>query len=160
MAAMLRPIGETFADFVINTVMPAVEKEFPVRTGRENTAFCGSSAGGLESFYIARSFPDRFCAAGVFSPVPFGLIYSAEEAREWIIQHIQQGEKMPYLYLYAGGADDMEKVFCHGMEQTWQLLKEYYPDNLLNKVIMPEQHHHESAWEIVFKDFLHIFLSH
>lgn len=159
MAAMLRPRGEIFADFVLHTVMPAVEAQFPVKTGRENTAFCGSSSGGLASLYFALAFPDKFCAAGVFSPVPPGLIYMPEDAAQWIRRHIQQRENLPYLYMYAGGADEMEKMFCAGLEQTCQLIGEYYPAELLNKVIMPEEHHHESAWEKVFKDFLHIFLS-
>lgn len=157
MAAMLKPRGELFADFVINTVMTTVEKQFPVKTGRENTSFCGSSSGGLASLYFALSFPDKFCAAGVFSPVPYYLIYEAKDVENWIYQCVKQQEALPYLYMYAGGADEMEKAFCQGTEHTWQLLKECYPSGLLNKVIKPEQRHHESAWEIVFRDFLHIF---
>ena len=44
---LMDPQGESFDDFVVNTVMPAVEESFPVKKGRENTAFCGSSSGGL-----------------------------------------------------------------------------------------------------------------
>ena len=35
---MMAPEGEAFDDFVVNTVMPEIEKRFPVLTGRENTA--------------------------------------------------------------------------------------------------------------------------
>ena len=40
------PEGEIFDRFVTETVMPEVESRFPVKTGRDNTAFCGSSSGG------------------------------------------------------------------------------------------------------------------
>ena len=64
---MMAPEGEAFDDFVVNTVMPEIEKRFPVLTGRENTAFCGSSSGGLQAYYTVLSHPDKFCLAGVFS---------------------------------------------------------------------------------------------
>lgn len=48
---MMAPEGELFDDFVVNTVMPEIEKRFPVQTGREYTAFCGSSSGGLQAYY-------------------------------------------------------------------------------------------------------------
>ena len=62
------PEGEIFDGFVIDTVMPAVEARFPVKRGRRNTAFCGSSSGGLQSFFTALSHPELFGMAGVFSP--------------------------------------------------------------------------------------------
>ena len=34
---MMAPEGELFDDFVVNTVMPEIEKRFPVQTGREYT---------------------------------------------------------------------------------------------------------------------------
>ena len=34
-----------------------------------------------------------------------------------------------------------------------------YPPGRLKTVILPEKPHHESAWEEVFRDFLHIFLT-
>ena len=54
------PAGEAFDDFVVNTLMPVVEERFPVKKGRENTAFwtipretlcairCSSSRGSTE----------------------------------------------------------------------------------------------------------------
>ena len=75
----VNPSGEVFDDFVVNTVMPAVEAQFPVRKGRNETAFCGSSSGGLQSYFTALSHPDKFCAAGVFSPAL--MFYSPEDMR-------------------------------------------------------------------------------
>lgn len=56
----LIPTGEVFDDFVVNTVMPAVEAQFPVKKGRAYTAFCGSSCGGVQTFYTVLSHPEKF----------------------------------------------------------------------------------------------------
>ena len=149
--------GEIFDDFVINTVMPTVEKQFPVKTGRKNTAFCGSSSGGLMSLFTALSHPEKYCAAGVFSPVPLEMIYVSEEAHNWI--RSKMTDNMPYLYMYCGGTGEQEKMMCFFMEQTYSFMKEFYPADKLKKVVKPEEEHHEKAWSAVFRDFLHMFVS-
>lgn len=155
MRSLLDPRGEVFADFVVNTVMPAVEERFPVQSGRENTAFCGSSSGGLEAFFIALSYPDVFCAAGVFSPC--FMFYTPDDLFKWIRGRL--GDNMPYLYLYSGAGDEHEKVICMSTEQTYDMLVECYPPESLNEVILMDQPHHEKAWAQIFPDFLHTFLS-
>ncbi|MBQ3266225.1 MAG: alpha/beta hydrolase [Ruminococcus sp.] len=151
--SMIAQEGEVFAEFVLSTVKPVIEDRFPVKTGRENTAFCGSSSGGLESFYMALNYPEVFCAAGVFSPVYY--IYSPADLQSWILSSIK--EKMPYLYFYAGGGDELEKVLREGMEFVYDFLVQCYPSEQLNAVILPENKHNEEAWREIFKDFLHTF---
>ncbi len=150
----VKPEGEVFDDFVVNTVKPAVEARFPVKTGREYTAFCGSSMGGLQSFFTVLSHPDLFCAAGVLSPA--FLMFSEEDMRRWI--HSVLRDQKPFLYLFSGAADELEKKILRCTEWTAALLKECYPKEKLKIVIRPEQRHHETAWEPVFRDFLHLFL--
>lgn len=149
------PEGEVFDDFIINTVMPEVEKQFPVKTGRENTAFCGSSSGGIMSFFTALSHPDKYCAAGVFSP-PF-VMFTIEDLKNWI--SIRIGENMPYLYIYSGGADRVESEILESVRQTSVIFDELYPSDRMYRKLIPEQIHKEEAWEPIFKDFLHNFLS-
>ena len=148
------PQGEIFDEFVVNTVMPAVEKQFPVSRKREDTAFCGSSSGGLQAFFTALSHPDLFCAAGVLSPA--FLLYSSEDMRKWIYSRL--GEALPYLYIYTGAGDELEMNVFESVEQTYDILSECYPFDKLNEVVLFEEKHHESAWEPVFGDFLHTFL--
>lgn len=154
---MCVPDGEAFESFIINTVMPAVEKDFPVKTGRENTAFCGSSSGGLFAFYIALNHPELFSFSGVFSPAPINMIYDYQEAEKWMLSKL--GGNMPFLYMYSGGADQAEKDILSGLEQVCAFLEDKYPSELIKKVVSPDMKHHESAWEQVFRDFLAIFLS-
>ena len=155
MRQMMHPEGEVFDDFVVNTVMPAVEERFPVKTGRTNTAFCGSSSGGLMAFYIALNHPDLFRAAGALSPA--FCFYMPGSAENWA--HSVIGEEPPYLYLYSGAGDFLEQQICQSTEAVYDALLECYPPLKLNEVILMGAKHHESAWEPIFKDFLHTFLS-
>ena len=159
MRALIDLRGEVFARFVIETVMPEVEEQFPVRTGKENTAFCGSSAGGLEALFTVLTYPDKFCAAGVFSPAPLRVIYAPEDAEKWLINSVKDKRELPLLYLYSGAAEPIEQDICKDTELTYELLSRYYTDGKLKKVIKPEEKHHESAWAEQFRDFLHIFLN-
>ena len=152
---MMAPEGEAFDDFVVNTVMPEIEKRFPVLTGRENTAFCGSSSGGLQAYYTVLSHPDKFCLAGVFSPT-FPILYT-EDVIRWTKETV--GENKPYLYIYSGSNDRMEQEICESTEAVVEAISEFYPKEKLKVNILPEQPHHESAWAAVFKELLHTFLT-
>lgn len=149
------PEGEIFDGFVMNTVIPEIEKRFPVKTGRENTAFCGSSSGGLQAFFTALSHPETFCISGVFSPA--FLLYSEDDMRRWIYSRLT--EQLPYLYIYTGAGDELELRILGSVEWTYDILTECYPPELMTEIILPDQKHNEAAWEIIFKDFLHTFLN-
>lgn len=147
--------GEIFDAFVVDTVMPAVEAQFPVLTGRANTAFCGSSSGGLQAFFTALRHPEMFAAAGVFSPA--FLLYDSGDMQRWIAA--QTREEMPYLYVYTGAGDELEYGIYESVEAVYDMLLACYPPEQFNEVVLPENKHHESAWAAVFPDFLHTFLT-
>jgi predicted alpha/beta superfamily hydrolase len=151
----LIPAGEGFLDFVVNTVMPAVERRFPVRTGRQNTAFCGSSCGGMMAFFAVLSRPELFCAGGVLSPA--FLIFRREDMDRWV--HSVLGPEKPFLYLFTGAGDELEKQICESERWTREILRDCYPDERIKEVVLPDRIHHEVAWEPIFRDFLHIFLT-
>jgi cyclomaltodextrinase len=56
-----------YARFLIEELMPRVDREFRTRTGPENTATMGSSMGGLLSFYLVTHHPETFGACGCMS---------------------------------------------------------------------------------------------
>lgn len=155
MRLLIHPEGDEFARFVVEVVKPAVEEMFPVKKGRDFTAFCGSSSGGLESFFIAMNYPKLFSAAGVFSPA-FEM-YTKKEFRAWL--EGKTSDAMPFLYLYMGEGDAKEKSMYKSGKFAFDLLKECCPPQRLKEVIKPDQPHNEAAWRSVFPDFLSIFLS-
>lgn len=147
--------GEIFDSFVVDTVMPYIESNFPVRRDREATAFCGSSSGGLQSFFTGLSHRERFSFLGVFSPA--FLLYSAEDLKSWISKMITDDQ--PYLYIYTGAEGDLERRIYESVEVVYDILTELcYPYDLLNEVVLFENEHNEEAWREIFRDFLHTFL--
>ncbi len=154
MRRMMIPEGERFDDFVLNTVIPVAEARFPVKKGRAYTAFCGSSSGGLQSFFTVLSHPDRFSYAGVFSPA--FMMYHTDDLDRWICSMIK--EELPNLWIYSGGEMGLEREIMSCVETVCEVLEQVYPKSFFIKDLRAEQPHHESAWEPVFKDFLHTFL--
>ena len=152
---MMIPDGESFDAFVLDTVMPEIEKRFPVLSGRENTAFCGSSSGGLQAYYTVLSHPDRFGYGGVFSPA-FSL-YATEDVINWTKKAFSP--IVPYLYIYSGSGDQLEQEIRESTETIVQAITDFYPQDKLDVKILPEQPHHEKAWAEEFKILLHLFLS-
>lgn len=154
MKSMYNPKGELFDDFVINTVMTEVEKCYPVKTGKENTAFCGSSSGGLESFYIALSHPDIFGKAGVFSPA--FMMYDKEDFEKWIRAKADVETELPFLYMYTGGNGDLEKQIDTDFKWVIGILNDCYPSDKLKAIEITENPHNETAWASQFPIFLNI----
>lgn len=152
---LVNPFGEKFDEFVVNSVMPEIEARFPVKKGRENTAFCGSSMGGLYSFYTAAVHKDLYSYVGVFSPA--FMFYLSEDLEKWMRSNVNKD--MPYIYMYAGGADPLEQMIMQSEKHFYSVLEECCPENLHENIVMPEENHNETAWSRIFAGFLHGFLS-
>jgi predicted alpha/beta superfamily hydrolase len=56
-----------YARFLIQELMPRVNRDFRTLTGPGNTAVMGSSMGGLLSFYLVTRHPEAFGACGCIS---------------------------------------------------------------------------------------------
>jgi S-formylglutathione hydrolase FrmB len=56
-----------YARFLIEELMPRVNREFRTLTGPANTAHMGSSMGGLLSFYLVTHHPEAFGSCGCMS---------------------------------------------------------------------------------------------
>ena len=61
---------DNFINELINEIMPYVESNYSVATGRENTALAGFSMGGRNTLYIGFTHPELFGYLGAFSPAP------------------------------------------------------------------------------------------
>ncbi|MCK9170747.1 MAG: alpha/beta hydrolase-fold protein [Treponema sp.] len=64
---------DNFIHDLFTDLMPFIENNYAVQTGRDNTAVAGLSMGGRESLYIGFTKQESFCAVGAFSPAP-GLL--------------------------------------------------------------------------------------
>ena len=97
-------------DYVINDVtgplMSAVNKEYSTLTGRENTAICGFSMGGRESFNIAFRRPDLFGAVGGFCPAP-GAFDGGDMLTKDELQLSDEYKNSTYIQITKGAKDTM-----------------------------------------------------
>ncbi len=64
---------DNFINDLRDDLMPYMEANYSVATGKENTAIAGLSMGGRESLYIGLTMPETFGYIGSFTPAP-GLL--------------------------------------------------------------------------------------
>lgn len=64
---------DNFINDLTTDLMPFIENEFSVATGRDNTAITGFSMGGRESLFIGYQLPEKFGYIGAVCPAP-GLV--------------------------------------------------------------------------------------
>ena len=57
----------TYTAFVLNELLPYIQKKYRVTNQPAQSAFAGFSLGGLSAFDIVWNHPDRFSKAGAFS---------------------------------------------------------------------------------------------
>lgn len=148
--------GKYYSDFVVNTVMPYIEKNYNVYTDRKHTAVAGSSSGGIESFYIGMEHPDKFGTIGALSPA-FVLYDDAT----WINYLKQKDLKKnkPFVYIYNGNADDLEKRLKTDAESMPKNLKQVgYKDKDYVIKLYDKGLHNEKYWRALFPEFLKKFI--
>lgn len=59
--------GDSYLDFLVNTVRPYVEEHYSVAVNRDSISIMGSSMGGLISLYAICEYPEVFGSAGCLS---------------------------------------------------------------------------------------------
>lgn len=69
---------DDFADFLFGELKPKIDAQFRTRPGPDDTAFLGSSLGGMAAFHLGWKRPDRVRRLGILSP---SLWWNGEEAR-------------------------------------------------------------------------------
>lgn len=62
-----KPQSDQYLSFIIKELMPYIEKNFAVYSGKEHTYIAGSSMGGLISIYAICEYPDQFEGAACLS---------------------------------------------------------------------------------------------
>ena len=109
----LRYIYDKAIDDVAVDLMPFIEKNYPVKTGRENTAVAGMSEGGAKSFCTGFKWLDKFGYIAGFAP-DTNVIAIGENYMDsfWTVPYFPDGFPQPtadttpyYLYMTVGSED-------------------------------------------------------
>ncbi|ORX69831.1 esterase [Anaeromyces robustus] len=88
---------DNFINELVDVIMPYMEQNYPILTGKDNTALCGFSMGGRNSLYIAYKRSDLFGYVGDdFSGHHPGL-FTEEQFRS---------DDPPYVTLISCGTND------------------------------------------------------
>ena len=127
--------ASAYARFLIEELLPRINREFRTRTGPANTAVMGSSMGGLLSFYLVTRHPDVFGACGCLSThfplseAMAGQVFPAmaagatRDSIPYIIRAIDSGMTVPrgtrYWFDYGSLGLDASYGPTHQAVQAW-----------------------------------------
>ena len=102
---------DNFINDLVNDLMPHIESEYSVLTGRENTYLAGFSMGGRETIYITLQRPELFGYVCAISPAP-GIVPTQDKfmTHEGQIQEDEmkfaEGAKEPNVFIVCCGSRD------------------------------------------------------
>ncbi|MBE6049552.1 MAG: hypothetical protein E7214_02545 [Clostridium sp.] len=102
---------DNFVNDLTNDLMPYIESNYSVATGRDNTAIAGFSMGGRETLFIGVTRADKFGYVGAMCPAP-----GVTPGRDGMMNHKGQLQESqfkvtnhaydPYVLMIAAGTND------------------------------------------------------
>ncbi|MEE0061284.1 MAG: alpha/beta hydrolase-fold protein [Acutalibacteraceae bacterium] len=142
--------GECFASFVVNKIIPYINENYNVFTDKEHTAICGSSSGGLESFYMGMEYNNLFGFVGALSPAL--ALFEQPVWRSFLQQF--NIESLLNLYMYIGGNDYAEQE----LRKDVLGMREYLANRLCYEAefrfdYIENNYHNEACWGGAFIRF-------
>jgi predicted alpha/beta superfamily hydrolase len=136
--------GDAYADFLVQTLKPYIDKNYRTLKGRDNTFIAGSSMGGLISMYAILKYPKTFGGAGVFSPSFWIAPRIYDEIKE-------KGEKIKgKIYFYAGKQEG--EVMVTDMLKAFEKMSDVSKARMTT-VIRDDGKHTEATWRKEFPLF-------
>jgi predicted alpha/beta superfamily hydrolase len=133
--------GKKYANFIVRTLKPYIDKNYRTRPERQHTGVGGSSMGGLISIYAGLMYPEVLGRLMIFSP----SLWVSEKIYFDAIEFFNPMETK--IYVYAGGKEGRYMI------QSTERLKEaverqgWSPERLQLKLsIDPKGEHNETRW--------------
>ncbi|MBQ9679724.1 MAG: hypothetical protein IJV48_03455 [Ruminococcus sp.] len=107
-----KAIEETGVD-----LMPFIEENYPVKTGRENTAIAGMSEGGAKSLCTGFTWLDKFGYIGTFAPDTGVIPTEYFKGTFWNTPYMEEfpqptEDNTPYYLYMAVGSEDPWNIDC------------------------------------------------
>ena len=163
-------LAKKYNSFIIKELMPAFNKDFSVKTGFENTFFCGFSLGGLSAMDIVWENPKVFSKVGVFSgsfwwrKKAYESGYDEDKDR---IMHtlVREGKfhENQKFWFECGTEDEKEDRNKNGIidsiDDTQDLIKElekkgFVPNKDIQYVEVQGGQHNQATWSKIMPIFL------
>jgi predicted alpha/beta superfamily hydrolase len=137
--------GNEYADFLVKTLKPFIDKNYNTLKDRKNTFIAGSSLGGLISLYAVLKYPEIFGGAGVFSPA---FWISGTKIFDDIKTKGKQVNSR--IYFYAGKLEG--ETMVPDIQKAYDLMSGVSKSKMTT-VIRDDGKHNEARWRIEFPLF-------
>lgn len=144
MARYGRGEGDAYVDFLAETLMPYINRHYRTKKSAKYTAVAGSSMGGLISFYAMLKYPNKFGAAGVFSPA----FWIVPQLKDFAAKRASKVKGR--MYFYAGGQES--ETMVSDMLSVFEILNQKSKAKLKSH-IRAEGRHSEETWRGEFPLF-------
>jgi enterochelin esterase-like enzyme len=99
-------LGDLYARFLLEEILPAVAKDYNLTTNPDERAICGNSSGGICAFTVAWERPNEFRKVvshiGSFTNIRGGHVYAAL---------IRKTDKKPLKVFLQDGRNDLDNQF-------------------------------------------------
>jgi predicted alpha/beta superfamily hydrolase len=136
--------GDAYIDFLVQTLMPYINKNYRTKKSAKYTGVAGSSMGGLISFYAILKYPNKFGVAGVFSPA-FWIVPQLKDLA------IKRASKLKgRIYFYAGMQESQTMV--PDMLSVFEAVNKFSKAKM-ETVVRAEGRHSEQTWRSEFPLF-------
>jgi len=136
--------GDAYVNFLAETLMPYINRNYRTKKSAKYTAVAGSSMGGLISMYAILKYPKKFGVAGIFSPA----FWVVPQLKEYAIKKAVKVKGR--LYFYAGGHESQTMV--PDMLSVFEIINNHSKAKLKSHV-RAEGKHSEQTWREEFPLF-------
>lgn len=142
---------DELGNFMKETLMPWVSKNYSVDSSREKTGIAGSSSGGLAAYYLGLRDNDLYGYIGAFSPAN-GLFTTSDWTRFYRNKDFSAGR--PKIYVYCGEkGDGLEAMLLPETKRVKNLTGYGFAASDITEYYLENGAHNESFWRIAFAEF-------
>jgi xylan 1,4-beta-xylosidase len=126
----------TFEKDLLNDLIPYIEKNFTVKTGRENRAIAGLSMGGGQALNFGLGNPDQFAWVGGFSSAP-----NTRAPEELLPDPGKARENLKLLFISCGDQDNLFRI----SQRTHEYLAQHQVPHIYR--VIPGGQHDFAVWK-------------
>ena len=134
--------GDKFSKFLIDVIHPIILQKFKIN--RDLIGFCGSSMGGLISFYIYAKYPSVIKFALSYSPAFHA--YTSSSIIDSFTKWNPNANSYGSLSIYTGGGDSLERTLLPEIKLINDLLLKQGFSEKLQFIYDKNKPHNEQSW--------------
>lgn len=164
---------KNYEDYILNELMPYVERKYRTLTTRHGRVIAGLSMGGYGAIKLALKYPARFILAGSFSGalyVPLGSrpdnkeiseslkeTFGEQRSEQWtkndpfiLLDSITGVNTLPYFYIATGKDDALARI----VENNRKLVEKFRERGVLYEYHESSGGHNWQYWDKELRNFL------